>query len=90
MNISIELPFKESELKAALESAGKGNAIPLRSLCQKEVALFEAAIRDHPDYRDGLVKIERLAVEGYLYQKLRNHINEKAGNSNILSERQSG
>jgi len=44
-------------------------------------------MRKHPDYADGLVKIERLAVEGYLYQKLRGHIDEKAAPSHLPKER---
>ena len=74
MNLEFSLPFTTEELAAAQDAIAKGNALPLRSLCRKEVARFELAVRQHPDYRDGLVMIERRAVEGYLYQKLRNHI----------------
>lgn len=74
MNHAFELPFTEAELKAAQEAADGGNSGPLRALCRKEVAAFEQAVRQHPDYSDGLVQIERLVVEGYLYQKLRGHI----------------
>jgi hypothetical protein len=74
MNFTFELPFNEAEFEAAQEEAAKGNAGPLRALCRNEVEAFETWIRGHPDYSDGLVRIERLAVEGYLYQKLRGHI----------------
>lgn len=74
MRLVIDLPFSESELNVAKEEASKGNAAPLRALCRKELEAFEAVMRKHPDYADGLVKIEKLAVEGYLYQKLRGHI----------------
>ena len=74
MNLEFSMPFTSEELAAAQDAVAKGNHLPLRSLCQKEVARFEVAVRVHPDYRDGLVMIERRAVEGYLYQKLRNHI----------------
>ena len=74
MKIELSLPFSEEELRVALEQADKGKSDPLRALCQKEVARFEQAARQHPAYRDGLVIIERRAVEGYLYQKLRGHI----------------
>jgi hypothetical protein len=77
MNLTIELPFTEYDLALAQEEADRGNAGPLRVLCQKEVAVFEGHIRMHPDYSDGLVRIERLAVEGYLYQKIRKHIHAK-------------
>ena len=87
MNLAFELPFTEAELVAAQAEAGQGNAGPLRALCRKEVEAFEATMRKHPDYADGLVKIERLAVEGYLYQKLRGHIDEKAAPSHLPKER---
>lgn len=74
MKVTLELPFSESDFSSAQEAAEKGNPGPLRALCQKEVRAFETAVKQHPDYADGLVKIERLAVEGYLYQKLRKHI----------------
>lgn len=87
MNLTFALPFTETELKAANEEAGRGNAGPLRALCQKEVRAFEDSMKTHPDYSDGLVKIERLAVEGYLYQKIRGHIHEKAAPGNLPTER---
>jgi len=87
MKLTVELPFTEAEFTAAQEDAGRGNAGPLRALCQKEVEAFESTMRLHPDYADGLVKIERLAVEGYLYQKLRGHIHAKAAISHLPQER---
>ena len=87
MNCTFELPFTEAELSTAQAEAGRGNAGPLRALCRKEVEAFEATMKKHPDYADGLVKIERLAVEGYLYQKLRGHIDEKAATRNLPQER---
>lgn len=74
MIVEFSLPFTAEEMAAAQDAVAKGNHLLLRSLCQKEVARFEMAARTHPDYRDGLVMIEKRAVEGYLYQKLRNHI----------------
>jgi hypothetical protein len=87
MNLTLELPFTEPELKSAQEEAGRGNAEPLRALCRKEVEAFESWMRQHPDYSDGLVRIERLAVEGYLYQKLRGHIHAKATPRHLPPER---
>jgi hypothetical protein len=87
MNLTIKLPFAEDELAAAQAEASRGNAGPLRDLCRKEVEAFEACIKQHPDYADGLVKIERLAVEGYLYQKVRGHVDEKAAPSHLPQER---
>jgi len=74
MKLELEFPFSESELTEAKKESDRGNALPLRVLCRKEVEAFEASMVLHPDYSDGLVKIERLAVEGYIYQKLRGHI----------------
>jgi hypothetical protein len=74
VDLVLELPFTPTELNAAQEAASSGNAGPLRALCQREVEAFESQVRLHPEYLDGLVRIERLAVEGYLYQKIRNHI----------------
>ena len=74
MNIELSYPWTVEEYKAALDSAEKGDPKPLRLLCRNEVAHFEEVIREHPDYRDGLVQIERLVVEGYLYQKLRGRL----------------
>ena len=86
MKLEIELPFSEEEMSHAQAESERGNAGPLRSLCQKEVARFESVMKEHPDYRDGLVKIERYAVEGYLYQKLRGHLNEKTEVNHLPSE----
>ena len=87
MKIELELPFPEEALRTALEYAEKGKAEPLRSLCQKEVARFERSVAQHPAYRDGLVVIERRAVEGYLYQKLRGHIDAAPAAHDLPEER---
>lgn len=87
MRIEITLPWSDEEMLAASEAAQKGNSGPLRVLCQKEVERFEVELRQHPDYSDGLVKIERLAVEGYLYQKLRWNSDETAQTNNLPEER---
>lgn len=90
MRIEIELPCTEEELAAAKESAAQGNPSLLRSLCQKERERFEGAMQQHPEYTDGLVQIERLAVEGYLYQKLRGHIDAQPSSNNLPTERKDG
>lgn len=86
MQVEIYLPCSEDELHEAMTGAQNGNSVPLRALCQKEVERFETVLREHPAYRDGLVRIERLAVEGYLYQKLRGHLDEKASTNNLPEE----
>jgi carbonic anhydrase len=86
MQTEIYLPCSEEELHGAKESAQNGNSGPLRALCRKEVERFEVVLREHPAYRDGLVKIERLAVEGYLYQTLRGHLDETTSTDNISEE----
>lgn len=86
MQVKIYLPCSEEELHEALEEAQSSNSGPLRALCRKEVERFEARIKQHAAYHDGLVRIERLAVEGYLYQKLRGHIDAKDSTDNLPEE----
>jgi len=86
MQTEITLPWSEDEMREASDAAQKGNAGPLRALCQKEVERFEEVLKTHPDYSDGLVLIERRAVEGYLYQKLRGHLDAKAPTNNLPEE----
>lgn len=62
----------------------------LRDLCREEVDAFENVMRRHPDYRDGLARFERFAVEGYLYQKIRGHLDATISTSNLPKERQDG
>lgn len=72
--IHVAMP-SEGELKSAMEKADTGVSGPLRDLCRKEVDRFEAYLkRSDPSFAEGLVRIERLAVEGYIYQKLRGHM----------------
>lgn len=85
-----DYPWTKEQLEKALIAASAGDGLPLRALCQKERQRFEAVIREHPDYADGLIQIEMRAVEGYLYQKLRGRLNEKAPPSNLPEERQDG
>ena len=67
----------EGELKAALDSADKGVNGPLRGLCRKEVERFEAYLKkSDASFADGLVMIEKRVVEGYIYQKLRGHMDK--------------
>jgi len=87
MKIELEFPFSEDDLEKAKSAAEGGDPGPLRGLCQKETSRFEAMLRQHPEYSDGLVKIERLAVEGYLYQKIRGHVDATSENSNHPLER---
>jgi len=61
-----------------LEVVAKGGE-PLIALCRNEVDNFDRHLRTFGhEYRDGLAKFERLAIEGYLYQKLRGHLTEQA------------
>jgi hypothetical protein len=63
----------------------------LRSLCQKEVSLFDNYLRrTDPQFSDGLSRFERLAVEGYIYQKARGHIDAQENPSNLPPERNDG
>ena len=91
MKIEIDFPFSEAELRNAIETVkDTGKSGPLRVLCQKEVERFDATARQHPDYADGLVRIERFAVEGYLVQKLLGHVDATATENHLPKERQDG
>lgn len=60
-----------------LEVVAKGGE-PLIALCRNEVDNFDRKLRAFGhEFSDGLAKFERLAIEGYLYQKLRGHLDEK-------------
>lgn len=82
--ITLNLP-----LDAAKEVFKGGK--PLRDLCRKEVEIFDAYLRSQGgEWVDGLAKFERLAVEGYLYQKIRGHLNEKDGPGDLPVWREDG
>ena len=82
-NAEIKIPVSsEEELKTALTSADKGEIAPLRGLCRKEVDRFESYLkRSDPEFHEGLVRIERMAIEGYLYQMLRGHVSDTSPTS---------
>lgn len=68
-----------------------GDPVQLRSLCQKEVQLFEDYVRrSDPQFRDGLARFERLAIEGYLYQKVKGHLDETTEADSLPTERPDG
>jgi hypothetical protein len=63
----------------------------LRSLCQKEVETFEQYVRSvDGQFRDGLSRFERLAISGYLYQKVRGHIDAFQADNHPSMERKNG
>ena len=67
----ITLTVDDPEVAASVANGGP----QLRDLCQKEVGLFEAYLRDYgKEYAGGLAKFERSAIEGYLYQKIRGRV----------------
>ena len=51
------------------------NPQALRDLCRKEVESFDSYLRSvDPQFTDGLARFEFRVVEGYVYQKLKGHI----------------
>lgn len=56
----------------------KGGGTPLRELARREAYRFDQYLRSCgiAEYRDGLSSWESLAVEGYIYQKLRGRIDD--------------
>lgn len=70
--IEVKVVGETPELEKDLCSGGES----LRDLCRKEVDSFDRHLRETVggDYIDGLAKFERLAIEGFLYQKVRGHV----------------
>ena len=67
----IRLVIDDPQLAEQVRDGGPS----LRSLCQKEVDAFDAYLRRYgAEYAEGLAKFERLAIEGYIYQKIRGHL----------------
>jgi hypothetical protein len=65
----------------------------LRSLCRKEVERFEQYCNaTDPSFEDGVgfVRIEARVLEGYLYQKLKGHIDAHHEGNLLPKERQDG
>lgn len=62
----------EPEEVSSLLAGGDG----LKNLCRDAVDTFDRYLRlaVKGDYADGLVRVEKYAIEGYLYQSLRGHI----------------
>lgn len=70
----IELHIRDIHTAAKVVNGGEA----LRDLCRKEVEDFDSYLRRFGnEYSGGLSKFEKLAVEGYLYQKIRGRLDEK-------------
>jgi hypothetical protein len=70
-----------------------GDSDLLRSLCRKEVERFEQYVNAvDPNFSDGqgLVRIEARVLEGYLYQKLKGHIDAHHQENLLPEEGQDG
>lgn len=64
---------------SALSNGGE----PLRVLCRKEIESFSAYLMEYGgDYAEGLARFEQFAIEGYLYQKLRGHLDDAKTSDN--------
>ena len=72
-HIKVEIEGDPQETTELLEG-GDG----LRDLCRKEVDRFDAYLRQKVggEYKEGLARFERFAIEGFLYQSVRGHIDE--------------
>lgn len=67
----ITLKVDDQDVAAAVANGGP----QLRDLCRKEVDLFDQYLRSYgQEYAGGLAKFERLAIEGYIYQKIRGRV----------------
>jgi hypothetical protein len=69
--VSLELP--EDKLSSALS-----NPDALRAVCKEEVTRFATYVNTvDPQFKKcPLAKEERAAIEGYLYQKVKGHIDQ--------------
>jgi len=70
-----------------------GDSDLLRSLCRKEVERFERYCNAvDPNFTDGggFVRIEARVIEGYLYQKLKGHIDAHHQKNLLPEEGQDG
>jgi hypothetical protein len=70
-----------------------GDTEHLRSLCRKEVERFEQYCNaSDPSFSDGVgfVRIEARVLEGYLYQKLKGHIDAHHEGGLLSTERKDG
>jgi hypothetical protein len=87
MKVKVTLEGSPDEAERLLEGGDS-----LRDLCRKEVDRFDRYLRDAvgKDYATGLANWERFAVEGYLYQKLRNHIDAFIEEGHVPTERFDG
>ena len=76
---------------SAVEDVLKGGSQLLRDLCRKEVESFDEYLRRvDPQFTDGLSKWESLVVQGYIYQKLKGHIDAQDHQGNDSKERTDG
>jgi hypothetical protein len=67
----ISVTVESEDAKKIVANGGQ----PLVDLCRKEVSNFDAYLRSYgSEYKDGLSRFERAAIEGYLYQKLRGRL----------------
>ena len=74
MTSKIRVEVTDEALAAQVKDGGDA----LRSLCREEVLLFDQYLKNFGgDYRDGLTEWERSVVEGFLYQKIRGHLDPK-------------
>ncbi len=66
----------------AVKELLNGDSKLLRNLCRKEAESFDEYLRQvDPQFKEGLARWELLAVEGYIYQKLKGHIDAQVSES---------
>lgn len=86
----IDLKIADPDLAEKVANGG----VPLRDLCRQEVDKFDTYLRGYSDeYVEGLARFERLAIEGYIYQKVRGRFDgqeKEAGEPCDSGEHQDG
>jgi hypothetical protein len=72
----------------AKEVANGGD--PLKLLCRKECDLFERCMQEQDPTFGPLAQFERMAVQSYLYQKIRGRIGASTSQGQHSEEQQDG
>ena len=87
--VTFNLVVDESKATEEEKAALRNGKEPLRVLCRKEVDRFDLYLRtnDH-QFSEGLAPFERLVLEGYLYQKVRGHLDASQSSNDVRDGRQ--
>jgi hypothetical protein len=72
------------------ETKALDNPEELKKLCRKETDAFERLMRQQDSTFGSLAGFERMAIQSYLYQKLRGRLNEENPTDSLSEGRKDG